>query len=138
MFTLRAAEAIDTLTLRVSDSVVGATALDQDRQVWENKTYHKKPMLVAGDGCFPAFMRWYGQFYSASSQSLDAGPRTAPVEVGSAAAAQAKPLAGEASDVCTHDSCAGLNDACASDGRARAHVIRRSASNTGGGGALDW
>ena len=83
-------------------------------------------------------MRWYGQFYSASSQSLDAGLRTASLEVGSAATAQAKPLIGEASDVCTHDSCAGLNDSCTSDGRARAHVIRRGAANTAGRGALDW
>ena len=119
-------------------SVVGASALDQDRQVWENKTYHKKPMLVAGDGCFPAFMRWYGQFYSSSSQSLDAGLQTASLEVGSAATAQAKPLIGEASDVCTHDSCAGLNNSCTSDGHTRAHVIRRGAANTAGRGALDW
>jgi hypothetical protein len=29
--------------------------------VWENKLYHEKPMLVPGDGPFPAFKRWYYQ-----------------------------------------------------------------------------
>ena len=50
---------------------VGANALEQDRQVWENKIWRMKPELVAGDGPFPAFIRWYGQFYSKSSKSLE-------------------------------------------------------------------
>jgi cholesterol 7-desaturase len=54
-------------------ALVGATALQQDRRVWENKMYHKKPMLVGGDGPFPAFMRWYGQFYSESSEKVADG-----------------------------------------------------------------
>ena len=51
---------------------IGKNALLQDKQVWENKLYHKKPMLVCGDGPFPAFMRWYGQFYSESSEQAGA------------------------------------------------------------------
>lgn len=37
---------------------IGANALEQDRQVWESKMFHMKPMLVNGDGPFPAFIRW--------------------------------------------------------------------------------
>lgn len=51
-------------------TTLAARALEQDRAVWDNKMYHKKPMLVAGDGPFPAFMRWYGQFYSESSEEV--------------------------------------------------------------------
>ena len=32
--------------------------------------YHEKPMLVSGDGPFPAFKRYYGQFYSKSSRAV--------------------------------------------------------------------
>eukprot|EP00438_Fugacium_kawagutii_P025262 Skav211123 [mRNA] locus=scaffold3631:71737:78228:- [translate_table: standard] len=49
---------------------IGGRALEQDREVWENKVYHKKPVLVAGDGAFLEFMRWYDQFYSEKSASL--------------------------------------------------------------------
>eukprot|EP00434_Breviolum_minutum_P028291 symbB.v1.2.025028.t1/scaffold2408.1/size79997/2 len=49
---------------------IGGRALEQDREVWENKVYHKKPVLVAGDGAFLEFMRWYDQFYSEKSTAL--------------------------------------------------------------------
>ena len=115
-------------------SSVGAAALNQDRQVWENKTYHKKPMLVTGDGCFPAFFRWYKQFYSESSDLLDAGPRIAPLEVGSAAVRQTANISGTEADVCERDQCAGLSDTCTSDGNYRAHIVRRGAN----GSFLNW
>eukprot|EP00937_MAST-01D_sp_MAST-1D-sp2_P002880 g2880.t1 len=51
-------------------SLIGARALEQDREVWENKMYRAKPLLVCGDGPFPAFMRWYGKFYSESSAAV--------------------------------------------------------------------
>jgi nitrite reductase/ring-hydroxylating ferredoxin subunit len=51
-------------------SMIAARALEQDRQVWENKTYHEHPMLVSGDGPFPAFKRYYMQFYSDKSAAL--------------------------------------------------------------------
>lgn len=51
-------------------SWIGKNALLQDKQVWENKIYRKKPLLVCNDGPFPAFMRWYGQFYSQSSERI--------------------------------------------------------------------
>eukprot|EP00913_Durusdinium_trenchii_P005513 g5137.t1 len=49
---------------------IGGRALEQDREVWENKVYHKKPVLVAGDGAFLDFIRWYDQFYSEKSKAL--------------------------------------------------------------------
>eukprot|EP00947_MAST-08B_sp_MAST-8B-sp1_P005737 g5737.t1 len=45
-------------------------ALDQDRQVWANKTYHEKPMLVGGDGPFPKYKRWWSQHYSENSDKM--------------------------------------------------------------------
>ena len=41
---------------------IGAKTLEQDRQVWEDKIFRKKPMLMSGDGPFPAFIRWCDQF----------------------------------------------------------------------------
>lgn len=49
---------------------IAKNALEQDRQVWENKVYQKRPMLVKGDGPFPTFRRWYRQFYSEHSKDL--------------------------------------------------------------------
>jgi hypothetical protein len=43
------------------------------RSVWENKLYRAKPLLVSGDGPFPAFRRWWARFYSESSDSLGRG-----------------------------------------------------------------
>eukprot|EP00516_Mucochytrium_quahogii_P010939 CAMPEP_0203786858 /NCGR_PEP_ID=MMETSP0100_2-20121128/1874_1 /ASSEMBLY_ACC=CAM_ASM_000210 /TAXON_ID=96639 /ORGANISM=" , Strain NY0313808BC1" /LENGTH=59 /DNA_ID=CAMNT_0050689235 /DNA_START=674 /DNA_END=853 /DNA_ORIENTATION=- len=51
-------------------TIVAGRALEQDREVWSNKMYHEKPMLVSGDGPFPAFKRYYNQFYSDNSKSL--------------------------------------------------------------------
>eukprot|EP00911_Craspedida_sp_UC1_P001448 UC1_evm2s1092 len=50
--------------------VIGAHALNQDRTVWENKMFKLKPMWVSGDGPFPAFIRWYHQFYSEHSADV--------------------------------------------------------------------
>ena len=49
---------------------LGANALEQDREVWENKIFRLKPLLVSGDGPFPAFIRWYQQFYSENSKDV--------------------------------------------------------------------
>ena len=37
---------------------------EQDRPIWENKTYHPRPMLADGDGDFGAYRRWMRQFFS--------------------------------------------------------------------------
>jgi nitrite reductase/ring-hydroxylating ferredoxin subunit len=37
---------------------------EQDRPIWENKTYHARPMLCDGDGDFGAYRRWMRQFFS--------------------------------------------------------------------------
>ncbi|KAI9011702.1 hypothetical protein DFJ74DRAFT_307077 [Hyaloraphidium curvatum] len=49
---------------------IAAGALEQDRQVWANKSYVPQPMLVKGDGPFMAHRRWYGQFYSEHSRDV--------------------------------------------------------------------
>ena len=41
-----------------------AFAVTQDFPIWENKTYHEKPLLSDGDGPVPAFRRWAAQFYT--------------------------------------------------------------------------
>jgi hypothetical protein len=51
-------------------SLIAAGALEQDRQVWENKIYAPKPTLVKNDGAFTLFNKWYcTQFYSESSNN---------------------------------------------------------------------
>jgi 3-ketosteroid 9alpha-monooxygenase subunit A len=37
---------------------------EQDRPIWENKTYFARPMLCAEDGDFGAYRRWMRQFFS--------------------------------------------------------------------------
>jgi phenylpropionate dioxygenase-like ring-hydroxylating dioxygenase large terminal subunit len=37
---------------------------EQDRPIWEHKTYHARPMLCAEDGDFGAYRRWMRQFFS--------------------------------------------------------------------------
>jgi len=51
-------------------SVIGKFAVEQDREVWENKLYWKHPVLVPGDGPFTDFFEWYNQFYSESSKEI--------------------------------------------------------------------
>lgn len=51
-------------------ATIGGHALEQDRQVWENKVWRDTPLWVSGDGPFPAFIRWYKQFYSESSRDV--------------------------------------------------------------------
>jgi len=48
-----------------------AYALEQDRPVWDSKTYRAKPLLVSGDGPWPAHRRWWNQFYSKNSVRID-------------------------------------------------------------------
>ena len=49
---------------------ITADALEQDRFVWESKTYNHAPVLVSGDGPFPAHRRWYKQFFSENSKKV--------------------------------------------------------------------
>lgn len=51
-------------------SLIAKGALEQDREVWENKRYHVKPFLVSGDGPWPAHRRWFRQFFSENSKKL--------------------------------------------------------------------
>eukprot|EP00439_Symbiodinium_sp_Y106_P086181 s218_g31.t1 len=51
-------------------SLIGKFAVEQDRQVWENKLYWKNPVVVEGDGPFMDFFEWYNQFYSESSAKI--------------------------------------------------------------------
>ena len=44
-------------------SEIARGALNQDRPVWENKVYRKKPLLVRGDGPFAQHAQWWKQFY---------------------------------------------------------------------------
>jgi phenylpropionate dioxygenase-like ring-hydroxylating dioxygenase large terminal subunit len=37
---------------------------EQDRPIWEHKTYHARPLLCDGDGDFGAYRRWMRQFFS--------------------------------------------------------------------------
>ncbi len=37
--------------------------LEQDKPIWENKTYHERPVLCDGDGEIALFRRWCKQFY---------------------------------------------------------------------------
>eukprot|EP01116_Phalansterium_solitarium_P002162 TRINITY_DN1202_c0_g1_i4.p1 TRINITY_DN1202_c0_g1~~TRINITY_DN1202_c0_g1_i4.p1 ORF type:complete len:443 (-),score=41.87 TRINITY_DN1202_c0_g1_i4:405-1733(-) len=43
---------------------------ERDIEVWNDKTYIVKPMLVKGDGNILGFRRWFQQFYSESSDKL--------------------------------------------------------------------
>lgn len=45
-----------------------AAAVEQDFPIWENKTYHDKPLLSDGDGPVPDFRRWARQFYPAADR----------------------------------------------------------------------
>ncbi len=58
-----------TIVVRIF-ATLSAHALEQDRQVWENKVYRKKMTLVGGDGPFPAFRRYWANHYSESSSKL--------------------------------------------------------------------
>jgi 3-ketosteroid 9alpha-monooxygenase subunit A len=40
-----------------------ARQLEEDRPIWENKTFFERPMLCDGDGPFGEFRRWCKQFY---------------------------------------------------------------------------
>mmetsp|Transcript_19923 Transcript_19923/g.37156 ORF Transcript_19923/g.37156 Transcript_19923/m.37156 type:complete len:426 (+) Transcript_19923:128-1405(+) len=55
-------------------ATLSAHALEQDRQVWENKVYRKQMNLVGGDGPFPAFRRYWAGHYSKSSEDVGKDP----------------------------------------------------------------
>jgi cholesterol 7-dehydrogenase len=50
--------------------LIGRTALEQDRRVWENRMFTDPVKWVPGDGPMPQFIRWYRQFYSKSSAAV--------------------------------------------------------------------
>jgi len=50
-----------------------AFALEQDRPVWESKIFRDPPLLVKGDGPWPAHRKWWNQFYSKNSYKWKEG-----------------------------------------------------------------
>ena len=52
-------------------AVIAKGALEQDRQVWENRVFTSKPHLVKGDGPFLRYRQWFHQFYSENSASVE-------------------------------------------------------------------
>ncbi len=47
---------------------------EEDRQIWEHKEYHSRPVLCDGDGSIMKLRKWYAQFYEAQNEpkrSLD-------------------------------------------------------------------
>ena len=45
--------------------------VEQDIPIWNNKTYLKQPVLVRNDGPIAQFRRWFSQFYSENSPTLE-------------------------------------------------------------------
>lgn len=43
---------------------------EQDVPIWSSKRYERQPKVVRGDGDFLAFRRWYKQFYSENSATI--------------------------------------------------------------------
>lgn len=43
---------------------------EADVKIWNAKQYRSKPLLVKGDGQIQMFRRWYAQFYSKNSPTL--------------------------------------------------------------------
>jgi hypothetical protein len=41
----------------------------EDIQLWENKVYRERPVLVDGDGNIGRLRRWYSQFYKPRSEA---------------------------------------------------------------------
>jgi hypothetical protein len=39
-----------------------AQQMEEDKIIWDRKTYYEKPLLCDGDGPFAKLRRWYGQF----------------------------------------------------------------------------
>lgn len=52
-------------------AIVAKGALEQDRQVWENRVFQPKPHLVKGDGPFLRYRQWFHQFYSENSAGVE-------------------------------------------------------------------
>lgn len=53
-----------------------AKTLSQDCFIWNNKTYNNKPPLAKGDRYLPTFRKWYSQFYTPSSVSMQEASRS--------------------------------------------------------------
>ena len=43
---------------------------EQDVPIWNSKKYERRPKVVSGDGDIMAFRRWYKQFYSENSATI--------------------------------------------------------------------
>jgi len=54
-------------------SIFASSALEQDRPVWESKIFREPPLLVKGDGPWPAHRKWWNQFYSENSKKFREG-----------------------------------------------------------------
>eukprot|EP00758_Cryptobia_borreli_P008621 Tbor_TRINITY_DN5404_c5_g1::TRINITY_DN5404_c5_g1_i3::g.24743::m.24743/K14938/NVD, DAF36; cholesterol 7-desaturase len=54
-------------------AIISKGALEQDRNMWENRIYKQMPILVKGDGPFLRYRRWFDQFYSESSEEWGRG-----------------------------------------------------------------
>jgi 3-ketosteroid 9alpha-monooxygenase subunit A len=61
-------------------SAWGDRELNQDKSIWQTKTYLERPRLAKGDGPITAYRRWAAQFYTLAEQRADpqkaAGPDT--------------------------------------------------------------
>ena len=53
-----------------------AKTLSQDCFIWNNKTYNNKPPLAKGDRYLLTFRKWYSQFYTESSVSMQNASRS--------------------------------------------------------------
>lgn len=51
---------------RVAEAFVTETVrqLEQDKQIWENKRYRERPLLVEVEAGIPRFRQWYRRFYA--------------------------------------------------------------------------
>ncbi len=60
--------------------------------IWENKRYLEKPLLVKGDGPFMKLRRWYKQFYPKSQPKIALGESAEQAQSAAPANATAAPL----------------------------------------------
>eukprot|EP01135_Chromosphaera_perkinsii_P006406 Nk52_evm8s490 gene=Nk52_evmTU8s490 len=48
-----------------------AIQVERDIMIWNNKTFRSAPLLVKEDKLIPKFRRWYSQFYSENSRTVE-------------------------------------------------------------------
>jgi cholesterol 7-dehydrogenase len=53
-----------------------AKTLSQDCYIWNNKTYNNRPPLSKGDRYIPTFRKWFSQFYTETSISMQEASRS--------------------------------------------------------------